>query len=88
MQFFTLLSITFYIKVMLILLILGHSHNSSDRIIMWCRNAMKGKNFHTPMVIIEVVNSVKGVNAKFIDHRDSQRPCYVGWDLVLQKHFN
>jgi hypothetical protein len=32
---------------------------------------MKGKNFYTPMVIVEVVNQVKRVNAKFIDHRDS-----------------
>jgi hypothetical protein len=31
---------------------------------------MKGKNFYIPMAIVEAVNQVKGVNAKFIDHRD------------------
>jgi hypothetical protein len=80
MQFFTLLSITFYIKVVFIYLILGHSHNTTDRIVTWCHNAMKGKNFYTPMVIVKAFNQVKGVNMKFIDHRDSRRPCYVDWD--------
>jgi hypothetical protein len=65
MQFFTLLSITFYTKVMLIYLIAGHSHNTIDRIVAWCRNAMKGKNFYTPMAIVEAVNQVKGFNAKY-----------------------
>ncbi|CAK9881364.1 unnamed protein product [Sphagnum jensenii] len=80
MQFFALFSITFYTKVVLIYLILGHSHNTTDWIVAWCYNAMKGKNFYTLMAIVEVVNEVKGVNAKFIDHREFQHPCYVGWD--------
>jgi hypothetical protein len=80
MQFFALLSIMFYTKVMLIYLIPGHSHNSTDRIVVWCHNAMKGKNFYTPMAIVEAINQVKIINAKFIDHHDSQRPCYVDWD--------
>jgi hypothetical protein len=88
MQFLALLSITFYTKVVLIYLIPGHSHNIADWIVAWCRNAMKGKNLYIPMAIIEAVNQVKGVNEKFIDHRDSQRPCYIGWDRVLKKHFN
>jgi hypothetical protein len=25
---------------------------------------------------------------KFINHWNSQRPCYVGWDQILKKHFN
>jgi hypothetical protein len=48
---------------------------------------MKGKNFYSPMVIIEVVNEVKGVNTSFINHRDVRRPCYVGWGPILKKHF-
>ncbi len=39
------------------------------------------------MAIIEAINEVKGVNASFIDHRDAQRPCYVGWGPILNKHF-
>jgi len=56
MQFFALLSIMFYTKVVLIDLILGHSHNIADRIVMWCHNAMKGKNFYTLMAIVEAIN--------------------------------
>jgi hypothetical protein len=48
---------------------------------------MKDKNFYSPMAIIEAINEVKGVNASFIDHRDAQRPCYVGWGPILNKHF-
>jgi len=68
MQFFALLSIMFYTKVVLIYLIPWHSHNSADWIIAWCCNAMKGKNFYTPMVIVEAINQVKRINMKFIDH--------------------
>jgi len=71
MRFFTLLSIMFYTKVMLIYLILGHSHNTTDQIVTWCWNEMKGKNLYIPMAIVKAVNQVKGVNAKFIDHHDS-----------------
>jgi hypothetical protein len=71
MQFFAILSIMFYSKVVLIHLIPGHSQNTIDQIVAWCCNAMKGKNFYILMVIVEVVNQVKGVNVKFIDHRDS-----------------
>ena len=87
MQFFALLSLLFYKKVVLVYLIPGHSHNTADRIVAWCRNAMKGKNFYTPMRIVEAVNKVKGVNATFIDHRDAQRPCYSNWNRILDKNF-
>jgi hypothetical protein len=87
MQFFTLLSILFYSKVVLVYLIPRHSHNIANRVIAWCRNVMKGKNFYSPMVIIEVINEIKGVNVSFIDHRDARRPCYVGWGPILKKHF-
>jgi uncharacterized membrane protein required for colicin V production len=70
MQFFALLSIMFYIKVVLIYLIPKHSHNIADQIVAWCCNAMKGKNFYTPMAIIKAINQFKGVNVKFINHRD------------------
>ena len=87
MQFFALLSILFYEKVVCIYLIPGHSHNTADRIVAWCRNAMKGKNFFTPMAIVDAVNEVKGVNATLIDHRDPKRPCYSSWENVIRKNF-
>ncbi|XP_075926550.1 uncharacterized protein LOC116947095 [Petromyzon marinus] len=48
MQFFATLSILFYRKVVLVELLPGHSHNEADRVVAWCRNKMKGKNFFTP----------------------------------------
>ncbi|CAM6029339.1 unnamed protein product [Sphagnum balticum] len=87
MQFFALLSILFYLKVVLVYLIPGHSHNTADRVIAWCCNAMKGKNFYFLMAIAEAINEVKGVNMSFIDLRDAWRPCYVSCGPILKKHF-
>jgi len=74
-------------KVVLVYLIPWHSHNIVDQVIVWCHNAMKGKNFYSPMVIVEAVNEVKGVNMNFIDHHDAQCLCYVGWGPILKKQF-
>jgi hypothetical protein len=87
MQLFALLSILLYSKVMLVYLIPGHSHNIADRVITWCRNAMKVKNFYSPMVIVKVINEVKGVNASYIDHPDAWHTCHVGWGPIFKKHF-
>ncbi len=84
MQFFTLLPIMFYSKVLLVNLIPRHSHNTADRVIAWCHNATKGKNFYSPMAIVEAINGVKGVDASFTDHRDVRCLCYVGWGPHLQ----
>jgi hypothetical protein len=86
MQFFALVSITFYIQVMLSYDIPTTLPIRSSRGV--AMRSMKGKNFYTPMVIVKAVNQVKGVNVKFIVHRDSQHPYYVDWDQVLKKHFN
>jgi hypothetical protein len=68
-------------------LIQGHSHNTADRVIVWCHNAMKGKNFYFLMAIVEAINEVKGVNVSFIDHHDAWRLCYVSWGRIFKKHF-
>ncbi|XP_078725585.1 LOW QUALITY PROTEIN: uncharacterized protein LOC144942661 [Lampetra fluviatilis] len=56
MMFFAMLSLLLCSKVILLYLIPGHSHNQADRVVAWCRNAMKGKNFYTPMDIVQAVN--------------------------------
>ncbi len=58
MQFFALLSILLYSKVVLVYMILGHSHNIVDWVIAWCHNVMKGKKFYSPMVIVEAINEL------------------------------
>ncbi|XP_078732831.1 uncharacterized protein LOC144947479 isoform X1 [Lampetra fluviatilis] len=86
-MFFALLSLLFYRKVVLLYLMPGHSHNQADRVVTWCRNSMKGKNFYTPLDIVDTVNLINSIEATFIDHQDAQRPFYTGWESLLKKHF-
>nr|XP_032800655.1 uncharacterized protein LOC116937611 [Petromyzon marinus] len=86
-MFFALLSVLFYRKVVLLYLPPGHSHNQADRVVAWCRNAMRGKNFYTPWEVVDAVNLISGVEATFFDHRDAQRPFYTGWESLLKRHF-
>ena len=44
LQFFCLLGLLFYPKVALVFLIPGHSHMIADRVVVWCRRAIRGKN--------------------------------------------
>lgn len=53
----------------------------------WYRNAMKGKNSYTPMAIVEAISKIKGINTRFIDHRDVRPLCYVGLGPIMKKHF-
>jgi len=87
MQFFAMLSIVFYLKVVLLYLIPGHSHNAADRVVAWCRNKMRGRNYYTPADIVSDVNDINRVGATFVDHRDSRRPCFIGWSALLKKYF-
>jgi hypothetical protein len=59
MQVFLLLSILFYLKVVLVYLIPGHSHNIIDRVIAWCCNAMKGKN---DALLSPLLDPLEGLN--------------------------
>ncbi|CAK9217450.1 unnamed protein product [Sphagnum troendelagicum] len=77
----------FYSKVMFVYVIPRHSHNTVDQVIAWCHNAMKGKNFYSPMAIIEAINKVKRINVNFIDHHDAWLPRYVSWGPIFNKHF-
>ena len=82
MMFFAMMLVILYRKVVLIYLIPGHSHNQADRVVAWCRNVMRSKNFYTPMDIVNIAIEIKS-----IDHCDSHRPFYIGWDTILPKIF-
>lgn len=87
MKFNAMLSLLFYKKVVLLFLIPGHSHMIADRVIAWCRAAIRGFNLYTPQEIVQKCNTVNSVEAKFLDHTDSHRPFYCKWDAILNKYF-
>ena len=85
-RFFALLSILCYKKIIILFLIPGHSHQFADKIVSWCRRVMKGKNIWTGPMMRDKLDDVKNVHAKFIDHRDDDRPFFTGWSTYLQTY--
>lgn len=86
LKFECFLSMTFYERVLLIFLIPGHSHMVADRIVSWVKRSLHVQNLFSPQQIIDCMNTVKGVHASFIDHRDADRPSYTGWAPLLDKY--
>lgn len=86
LKFECFLSMSFYERVLLIFLIPGHSHMVADRIVSWVKRSLNVQNLYAPHQIIDRMNTVKGVKASFIDHRESDRPGYTGWAPLLDKH--
>lgn len=60
---FFMLCILCYKKIVLLFLIPGHSHNADDRVVAWCRRAMKGHKLYTAECIKTIMYMVKGVSA-------------------------
>ncbi|OWY95550.1 hypothetical protein PHMEG_00034419 [Phytophthora megakarya] len=63
--------------IVLCFLLTGHSHNIADRVVAWCRGAVRKFNVYTPFALVDNVNKVKSVSAVFLDHNDSQHPFLV-----------
>ena len=76
---------TFYEKVLIIYLLPGHSHMIADRVVAWAKKALAVQNLYSPTDILERINTVKGMKAKFIDHELASRASYTGWEKVLNK---
>jgi hypothetical protein len=87
MKFFSLLSLLFYEKVVLVYLIPGHSHMVADRVVAWCKNKVRGLNIYHPQDMAKKFGDVKNVEATFFDHNDPKRPFFVGWESLLNKYF-
>ena len=64
MKFYCMLSILFYETVALMYFIPGHTHMLPDRVVAYCKRAIKGLNLFTLGQIVERCNLVKGVNAE------------------------
>ena len=71
---------TFYVY-----LISGHSHMLPDRVVSWSKKSLAQSNLYGPDDIVNRMNTVKSIKARFIDHESPTRSCYTGWDKVLNK---
>ena len=58
-----------------------------DRVVAYCKGAIKGVNLFTLGQIAERANNVKGVTAQWLRPDDSDKPFRVEWAEVLNKHF-
>lgn len=85
MKFFALISLLLFEKVVLLYLIPGHSHMKANRVVAWCKRAIGGLNIYCPIEVAKVCDSVKSVQAEFLDHRDPKRP-FFSWDTILDKY--
>eukprot|EP01032_Pedospumella_encystans_P014524 gene14524-16672_t len=94
MMFGCLLSLLFYQKVVFFFLPSGHSHMQADRVVGWVKAALKKHtgpghegNLYAPDQYIQLMNSVKSVEAEFIDHRSDNVDFFGGWEDLLTSHF-
>jgi hypothetical protein len=87
-MFFALLSLTAYPEgVTLSFLTSGHSHFIPDRVTGNMKQALKSRNIFSPEELLKTINTVKNVEAKFLDHRVKEVYMYTGWDKLLYAHF-
>lgn len=87
MKFFALVSLLLFEKVVLLYLIPGHSHMVADRVVAWCKGALRNINIYSPVDMAKACDKVKGVSAEFLDHTDAKRPFYIMWEGILDKYF-
>ena len=87
LQFDLFMSMSFYERVMVIYLIPGHSHMIADRVVAWVKRSINRVKIYTPDDLLKTINKTKSIDAEFISHEDSRRPCYTGWTNFLSKYF-
>ena len=64
MKFFCMLSLIFYDRVALLFFLPGHSHMIPDRVVAYCKCAIKRLNLYTLGQIAQECNRIQGVNAE------------------------
>ena len=84
MAFFTFLSLVFYKRVVIVLLLPGHSHMAVDRVVSCVRRSLGRNNLYIPSQLIEKINSVQNTEAVYIPDFD----LYTGFSGFLKKHLN
>ena len=87
-MFFAMLSLTWFPDgVILLFLLPGHSHMAPDRTTSWLRKSVKGHNLYLPNQYVERFNTIKSVEAEFIDHRSANRLMFRNFGAILEGHF-
>ena len=87
MKFFCMLSLLFYDTVALLFFLPGHSHMIADRVVAYCKYAIKGLNLYTLSQIVDESNRIRNVNAEWLRPNDWDRPFRIEWATVLNKYF-
>lgn len=85
-MFMAFLSISLYKKVICHFLVSGHSHMCPDRVVSHVKKSFGVSDLFHPSQMIERMNSIRSVDAVWIDHNDPIRPLFCGWDIVLKEH--
>ena len=87
MQFMCLLSVLFYKVVALMYFLPGHSHMLPDRVVGYCKRAIRSLNLYTPSQIVDNCSKVKSVYPEFLQKTDQDKPFRVNWAVKLSKYF-
>ena len=78
MMFASFLSVILYETVALFYCLPGHTHMVPDRIVAYCKNAIKDLNLYTLDQISEICSKVDTVNAEHLKPDDIDHPFRVG----------
>ena len=87
MMFFMWLLTWLYDRILLVFLILGHSHMAADRVVSWSKRSLQGRNLFNGKHIAECIDGVKNVSASYLDHANNHRPFFSGWKSIFSKYF-
>lgn len=87
-QFFALLSVLKYKKVVMFYLIPGHSHMIADRVVAWYKNKIRLKNLYVPSQIVEEVNNINSVETRCVGVGGEASFLRSGWAGFLNTHFS
>ena len=58
-----------------------------DRVVGWCKRAIKGLNLYTPTQIVELCSQVKGVYPEHLHGNDTDKPFRVNQGVKLAEYF-
>ena len=87
MMFASLLSLLFYEKVAYMYFLPGHTHMHPDRVVGWCKQAIRGLNLYTLSQITDECQNVASVTAEHLQATDADFPFRIGWFEKLEKYF-
>ena len=86
-MFMSLMSMTFYKRVICHYLVSGHSHMVPDRVISHVKRSFGTNDMYLPEEMITKMNTISTVTGEFLDHNDPCRLLFTGWERILKEHF-